>query len=69
VARRVIRCGRALAYSQNPTQAASSPAKLAYSSSRFAPVGTRSAFATFTVDSDPPFDAGSYRTHVATVRP
>jgi len=68
-ARRVMRCGRALTWAQNASQAASSSAKLAYSPSRFASVGTRSAFAIFTVDSDPPFDAGSYGTHVATVRP
>ena len=49
--------------------AASSSAKLAYSGSRFASVGTRSAFAIFTVDSDPPLEAGSYGTHVATVSP
>ena len=68
-ARRVTRCGRALTWSQNAAQAASSSAKLAYSGSRFASVGTRSALAIFTVDSDPPLDAGSYGTHVATVRP
>ena len=68
-ARRVIRCGRALTWPQNPVHAASSAAKLTYSGSRFAPAGTRSAFAIFTVDSDPPLEAGSYGTHVATVSP
>jgi hypothetical protein len=68
-ARRVMRCGRALTWSQNSRQAASSAAKLAYSSRRFASVGTRSAFAIFTVDSEPPLEAGSYGTQVATVSP
>ena len=68
-ARRVTRCGRALTCSQNTPHAASSAAKLAYSSSKFASVGTRSALAIFTVDSDPPLDAGSYGTQVATVSP
>jgi hypothetical protein len=58
-ARRVIRCGRAPSCPQNTSQAASSAAKLPYSPSRFASVGTRSALASFTVDSDPPLDAGS----------
>jgi hypothetical protein len=58
-ARRVIRCCRALTCPQNTSQAASSAAKLPYSPSRFASVGTRSALASFTVDSDPPLDAGS----------
>jgi hypothetical protein len=38
-------------------------------SSRFACVGTRSAFATRTVASVPPFDAGSAGRQVATVSP
>ena len=58
-ARRVMRCGRALTCSQNTAQAASSAAKLPYSPSRFAAVGTRSALASLTVDSEPPLDAGS----------
>ena len=32
-------------------------------------MGTRSALAIFTVDSDPPLEAGSYGTQVATVSP
>ncbi len=37
--------------------------------SRFVSVGTRSALAIFTVDSDPPLDAGSAGTQVWTVTP
>ncbi len=66
---RVTRCGRAFTCPQNARHASSSPANEPYSGSRFASAGTRSAFAIFTVDSDPPFDAGSYGTQVATVRP
>lgn len=50
-------------------EAASSSAKLTDAGSGFASVGTRPAFASLTIDSEPPMDAGSYRTQVATVRP
>lgn len=61
---RVTRCTRALICSQNEAQAASSAANDSYSSSRFAPVGTRSALASFTVLSLPPLLAGSAGRHV-----
>ena len=41
----------------------------AYSPSRFVSFGTRSALASFTVDSDPPLDAGSAGSQVCTVTP
>jgi len=50
-------------------QAASSSAKLPWAGSRFASVGTGSALASLTVDSEPPLLAGSYGTHVATASP
>ena len=68
-ARRVTRCGRALISRVNTAQAASNSAKLPYSPRRFASVGTRSAFATRTVASDPPLEAGSAGMHVAMLRP
>ena len=67
--RRVTRCVRAFTISPNASQAASSSAKQEYSSSRFVSLGTKSALASFTVDSDPPFEAGSAGSHVWTVTP
>jgi hypothetical protein len=55
-ARRVTRCGRALTCSQNPAHACSNAPRLAYSASRFASVGTRSALAIRTAASLPPLD-------------
>jgi hypothetical protein len=66
-ARRVTRCTRALTCSQNASHARSNSANEAYSSSRFASVGTRSAFAIFTVLSLPPLLAGSAGSQVCTV--
>jgi len=68
-ARRVVRCTREFTDSQNAVHAASNSANVAYSARRFASVGTRSALAIFTVDSDPPLEAGSAGTHVVTVTP
>ncbi len=51
---------------QNSSHAASSSAKLAYSSSRLVSLGTRSALLIFTDDSVPPLDAGSAGTQVCT---
>ena len=53
----------------NASHAASNSAKLAYAGLRLLPVETRSAFATRTVASEPPFDWGSAGTHVAIVNP
>ena len=58
-ARRVTRCTRPLTCPQNTSHAASRSANEAYSPSRFASFGTRSALASFTVDSEPPLLAGS----------
>ena len=66
-ARRVTRCTRALTVSQNSAHAASSSANEAYSSRRLVSLGTRSALASFTVDSDPPLLAGSAGSQVCTV--
>ena len=66
-ARRVTRCTRALTVSQNTSHAASSSANEAYSSRRLVSLGTRSALASFTVDSDPPLLAGSAGSQVCTV--
>ena len=55
------------AWLQNEAQAASNAANEEYSPSRFACVGTRSALASFTVDSLPPLLAGSAGTHVLTL--
>ncbi len=68
-ARRVTRCVRALTCSQNASHAASSCAKLSYAGRRLVSLGTRSALAIFTLDSDPPLDAGSAGTHVWIVTP
>lgn len=57
--RLVTRCSRPLTSIMNASQAASSSANDAYSARRFVSVGTMSAFASFTDDSTPPFDAGS----------
>ena len=57
--RRVTAWMRRLKVSMAAPQATSSSAKLAYSSSRLASVGTRSALAILTVDSEPPLDSGS----------
>ncbi len=65
----VSRCTRPFTTAQNPSHARASSAKLPYASSRFASAGTRSALATRTVASDPPFDSGSYGTQVCTVIP
>lgn len=61
------RCLRPLTLTMNASHAARSSSKEAYSSSRFASVGTRSAFATRTVASVPPLDAGSAGRHVLTL--
>jgi hypothetical protein len=68
-ARRVSRCARVLTCSQNSRHAVSSWENVRYSCSRFAAVGTRSAFAIRTVASDPPLDCGSAGTHVRIVIP
>jgi hypothetical protein len=58
-----------LTCAQNNSHAASNSAKLAYCSRRLASVGTRSAFAIFTVFSLPPLLAGSAGSQVCTVTP
>ncbi len=63
-ARLVTRWTRALTIAQNTLHASSRSANEAYSSRRLVSLGTRSALATFTDDSLPPFDAGSTGTHV-----
>jgi len=56
-ARLISRCTRAFTFSLNTAHVCTSSVKLAYCSSRFALVGTRSRLATLTVASDPPFDS------------
>ena len=68
-ARRVTRWTRALTWSQNASHAASSSANEPYCCSRLVSLGTRSALAIFTLDSDPPLDAGSAGTQVWMVTP
>lgn len=68
-ARRVTRCSRALTWTQNASHAASSSPNEVYDSSRLVSLGTRSALAIFTLDSEPPFEAGSAGTQVWTVTP
>lgn len=67
--RRVARCTRALTSSQKARQAASSTAKLRYSSSRLTSLGTRSALAMRTVASEPPLVSGSAGRQVRMVVP
>ena len=62
----VVRWARVLTFSQNASHAASSSAKLPYSSRRLVSLGTRSALLIFTDDSVPPLDAGSAGTQVCT---
>jgi hypothetical protein len=67
--RPVARCTRAFTCSQNAAHAFCRSSKVAYCSSRFASVGTRSAFAMRTDASVPPFDWGSAGTQVRIVIP
>jgi hypothetical protein len=64
-----LRCTRWLTRAMNAAHAASRSAKQAYSSARLVSVGTMSAFASLTVFSTPPLDAGSRTSQVWTVTP
>lgn len=66
---RLARWTRLLTVSQNSRQAASSWPIVLYWGSRFAEVGTRSAFAMRTVASLPPFVSGSAGRQVRIVMP
>ena len=68
-ARRVTRCTRALTWSRTPHRPPPARRTSRTRRSRFVSVGTRSALAIFTVDSDPPLEAGSAGSQVCTVTP
>jgi hypothetical protein len=67
--RRVTRCTRWFTSAMNCSHACSSSGNDPYWSRRFVSVGTRSALATFTDASTPPFEAGSAGWQVNTATP
>ena len=66
---RVCLCTRELTFAHHASHSRASSANEVYSGRRFAPMGTRSAFAIRTEASAPPLDSGSYGTHVRTWQP